>query len=458
MRITIITIGSRGDVQPYIALGLGLLAAGHQVRLATSASFESFVRDYGLDFAAVSGDIQALMAQDKTRSMVEQKTSPLHALATLTRKTRQELEQMMVSCWSACRGSNAVMGSLVGALAGQPIAQKLGIPYLSAYLQPTHRTGAFPSSFSLFPRSPDWLGVGRGEWNRLSHVLTSQVFWTLFRPTLNQARQAALDMPRLSGDQPYPVLYGYSPAVLPKPADWDTSLHVTGYWFLDRPTGWRPPGDLVDFLEAGPPPIYVGFGSMVGSDPEALGELAVAALERAKLRGILAGGWGGLRRDNLPAHVIAVDSVPHDWLFSRVAAAVHHGGAGTTGAALRAGIPSMVVPFIADQFFWGERVGQLGVGPRPLLRKNLTVERLAAAMDRVVNDPKIRLRAKSLGQTIQMENGVARAVEAFHSHAAYGSTPAVQRLSGRSGLVQAGDSLGKSTTGEIRQELCSNKD
>jgi sterol 3beta-glucosyltransferase len=193
-------------------------------------------------------------------------------------------------------------------------------------------------------------------------------------------------MPPLSSRQRYPVLYGYSPAVLPKPEDWDDSLHVTGYWFLDSPSDWQPPAALVDFLKAGPPPVYAGFGSMAGSDPDALSAMVVEALARVKQRGILASGWGGLAHANLPDHVIAVESVPHDWLFPQMAAVVHHGGAGTTATGLRVGVPSIVVPFLADQFFWGQRVAQLGVGSNPIPRQQLTVQRLAAAIDGVVND------------------------------------------------------------------------
>ena len=167
-----------------------------------------------------------------------------------------------------------------------------------------------------------------------------------------------------------PILYGYSPAVIPPPADWGADIHVTGYWFLDPAEDWTPDAALTDFLAAGPPPVYVGFGSMSSRNPEATANLILDALARTGQRGIIHAGWGGLQRTDLPASVMMVDGVPFAWLFPRVAAVVHHGGAGTTSAGLRAGVPSVVVPFFGDQPFWAQRVADLGVGPAPIPRRN----------------------------------------------------------------------------------------
>src|SRR5262249_31336952 len=194
------------------------------------------------------------------------------------------------------------------------------------------------------------------------------------RQPVNEWRRELLHLPPLSGgplarqldDRRLPILYGYSPAVLPKPPDWDERTHVTGYWFLDHLPDWRPPEGLVDFLRVGPPPVSVGFGSMRSQHPEAVTELVVEALARAGQRGILLTGWGGLRGIDRPERVFTVEAVPHDWLFPQVRAAVHHGGAGTAAAALRAGIPSVVVPFFGDQSFWGRRVAALGAGTKPI--------------------------------------------------------------------------------------------
>jgi sterol 3beta-glucosyltransferase len=203
---------------------------------------------------------------------------------------------------------------------------------------------------------------------------------------------------------------GYSPSVIPTPPHWDSHVHVTGYWFLDPPADWAPPPALMAFLQAGPPPIYVGFGSMSNRNPGATAALVLEALARTRQRAVVLSGWSGLRTTDLPGSVFMLDSIPFSWLFPRVAAVVHHGGAGTTAAGLRAGVPSIVIPFFGDQPYWGQRVAELGVGPEPIPRRNLTVERLAGAIQRAVTDQTMRQRAADLGARIQAEDGVARAV------------------------------------------------
>jgi UDP:flavonoid glycosyltransferase YjiC (YdhE family) len=242
--------------------------------------------------------------------------------------------------------------------------------------------------------------------------------WQSFRSADKVARQKVLDLPPAPFWGPYnadpirdmPILYGYSPSVLPPPDDWGDSVHVTGYWFLDAKEEWTPPPALVEFLEAGPPPVYVGFGSMSQRKPQETAALILQALAQANQRGILLSGWSGMREIAAPDTVYVIHSVPHSWLFPRVAAVVHHGGAGTTAAGLRAGGPSIVIPFFGDQPFWGQRVAQLGVGPRPIPRKKLTAERLTQAIHQAVSDQEMRQRAAVLGQRIREEDGIARAV------------------------------------------------
>jgi sterol 3beta-glucosyltransferase len=191
---------------------------------------------------------------------------------------------------------------------------------------------------------------------------------------------------------------------------------VTGCWFLDREAEWQPPRELVDFLKAGPAPVYVGFGSMYSSNPQEVTEMVLHALARVKQRGILQTGWGGLSNADLPDDVFAVDSIPHDWLFPQMASVVHHGGSGTTAAGLRAGMPTVIIPFFADQPFWGARVFELGAGPAPIPKKRLTLERLADAICAATSDEVIRGRASALGERIRAEDGVTQAVEVLYHH------------------------------------------
>jgi UDP:flavonoid glycosyltransferase YjiC (YdhE family) len=199
--------------------------------------------------------------------------------------------------------------------------------------------------------------------------------------------------------------------VFPRPPHWPPWYHLTGYWLLDQSADWQPPAQLAEFLEAGPPPVSIGFGSMPMVDQERLTTIAVEALRQTGQRGLLLAGWGGLGRGDLPDDVLRVDDVPHDWLFPRVAAAVHHGGAGTTAASLSAGVPTVTVPFITDQTYWGTRVAELGVGPPPIRPEHLTTARLTAAIRQVTTDQAMRERAANLGKQLKQEDGVACAVE-----------------------------------------------
>jgi sterol 3beta-glucosyltransferase len=416
MRILIIAMGSRGDIQPYIALGQGLKAAGHFVRLMSHENFEQLVSSYGLDFWPVAGDVQALLDTPEMRALVEKGD-----LFGINKHTAKAAERAAIDSategWEAGRGMDLLVGGIGGIFMGTALAEKLGISFLQAYLLPFTPTAAFPAV--VFPQSLSRLG---GMFNRCSHQLFRQIMWQGGRKANNLARQTMLDLPPAPFFGPFnsvslqhtPVLYGFSPAAIAPPNDWQNT-HVTGYWFLDEAPDWTPPPALVEFLANGELPIYIGFGSMTTSKPEELANLAIEALARTGQRGILQSGWGGLMKTDLPETILMVDSIPHSWLFPRMAAVVHHGGAGTTAAGLRAGVPSIVVPFFGDQLFWGQRVEKLGVGTAPIPRKKLTVEKLAQAIDRAVTDPIMRQRAAELGAKIQAEDGIANAVRVIES-------------------------------------------
>jgi UDP:flavonoid glycosyltransferase YjiC (YdhE family) len=224
----------------------------------------------------------------------------------------------------------------------------------------------------------------------------------------------------LTGDRHTPVLFGFSPAVLPKPADWGSQLHVTGYWFLEYPAGWTPPDNLAGFLDVGSPPVSIGFGSMGLTDPvgrEDFLKMALEALSLSGQRGILLTSdkkhRGGVK---LSDRALLLDSCPYSWLFPRMAVVVHHGGVGTAAAGLRTGVPTVTIPVYTDQPFWGWRVAEIGVGPAPIPRHKLTVQRLAKAIIGAASDLGVRAMAAALGKRIRNEDGVGRAVELLHSH------------------------------------------
>jgi UDP:flavonoid glycosyltransferase YjiC (YdhE family) len=325
---------------------------------------------------------------------------------------------MLMEYWIACQGTDVIISSLSG-FGGPHIAEKLNVPHFWALLQPVSRTRAFPHFMT-----PATVRLG-SRINQLTYRCAERIFWWLFKWPINHLRQQVLGLPALSRPGPYgllgktryPVLYGFSPSVIPKPVDWNEHTHVTGYWFLDHPNDWRLPEDLVAFLQAGSAPIYLGLGRMHIRDPAAHLELMLEVLSRLQKRAVVLSTGLDLHQSDLPNSVFSVDSVPHDWLFPHMSVIVHHGGAGTTASALRAGIPAFSVPGFFDQPFWGQYVPRLGTGPPPVLPHQLSAERLAAAIT-AADEPAIRAQASRLGAQIRAEDGVRRAVEILNRYLA----------------------------------------
>ncbi|MEX2207036.1 MAG: glycosyltransferase [Myxococcota bacterium] len=417
MRVCILTLGSRGDVQPYVALARGLEAAGHRTALCASPAFRPFIESHGVEFASFdTGDPQALLRSPDAEQIFRSTRNPFALFRGLCRLLEPVLEKGYIDACQVTEGADALLAA-PGAL---PIAHALheqrDVPFAAAFLQPNHPTREFGSW--LFPDLPSWLPFS-GRLRHSSYRVTWYVLYKLIREANDAARRRVLGLP--PGPNPFrsmlrerwPTLYGFSSSVVPRPADWGSELALTGYWFLDRTRDWTPPRELEQFLAAGPKPICVGFGSMPSVDPEQTTELFTRALALAGRRGILLTGWGGLARARLPETVLALDAAPHDWLFPRVAAVVHHGGAGTTAAALRAGVPALVIPFIADQRFWGQRLEALGAGLGPLPRRQLQPEPLAAALRALVENPSYRARAGEISAALAREDGVGKAVAAL---------------------------------------------
>ena len=413
MHIAIIALGSRGDVQPYIALGRGLKEAGHIVRLIATQDFEALVKSHGLEFWPIRGNSQESIEGKEWRK-VSERGNLFVIMSQLIKHALHSAMEWLEDGLIACEGMDLLITGSVGLSITISLAEKYHLPLLQAHLIPLTPTKTFPSL--VIPQTIPNLG---GAFNLLSHQLIQQMMIRASRPMLNQARQKVLGLPRASLFDPiptslskgFPTLYGFSPSVVSVPVDWSAENHVTGYWFLDSADDWTPPSALLNFLKAGPPPVYVGFGSMSSRNPQETTDLVVEALKKTNQRALLFSGWGGLCKESLPASMFMIDSIPHDWLFPHVAAVVHHGGAGTTAAGLRAGVPSIVIPFLIDQPFWGKRVYDLGVGPAPIPRRKLTVDRLAQVIQEAVTNTAMRQRAVELGSKIQTEDGIANAVE-----------------------------------------------
>jgi sterol 3beta-glucosyltransferase len=412
MRIAIVAVGSLGDVRPFVALATGLIRKGYTVRLASHAPFREMAVDNGLEFAPVEGNPRDLVRGEEGQAWLASTNNPLAFMLRMSKIAGLVLDKLSTDALEASRGSDAVIYNLPLAASGYSIAESLGVPGIPASLYPLHPTRAFPSIVA--PSLP----VKGGAANWLSGFLAAELFWRIFSSHHNRWRRKT-GLRTLPFNAPLgrferaavPYLYGYSLSVIPIPRGWKESRAVCGYWFLDRPREWQPPRKLLDFLGQGEPPLYVGFGSMAEGSGDRLTGIVLEALERTGRRAILAAGWGELGTRSLPARVLGVESVPHDWLLPRVAAAIHHGGAGTTAAVLRAGVPSITVPFFADQFFWGGRIAELGVGPVPIPRKRLTVSALVQAIEDMHADRGMGERCRALARRIALEDGIGKAAE-----------------------------------------------
>ncbi len=416
MKILIATIGTRGDVQPYTALGRALSESGHEVTICTCAHFEPFVRKYGLGYAYVNNDFIDFMHSPEGKIILGNAGSAWKTLTTLTSmisKLGDLQERQMADVWAA---SQETAPDLIlyhpKALGAPDFAEKLGVPCMLAFWLPIYvPTTRFPAMG--FPDLP--LGPG---YRRLTYQLIRSILLLMSKRVRKWRTQNGLH-PRSPGlrmqlpdGRPIPALHGFSRHIIPRPEDWPESATVTGYWFLNDDEPWNPPRSLTEFLSRGEPPVYFGFGSIFGRHPKLVTQIILEAVRRTGVRAVLAQGWGGLELDDSvqSESVMFIEAAPHGWLFPQVNAVVHHGGCGTTAAGLLAGKPSIICPFFGDQPFWGRHVERLGVGPSPLPQSKITVDRLCRAIDSTVNDSTMLENAAALGSRLSMEDGTSNAV------------------------------------------------
>ncbi|KAL1609820.1 Sterol 3-beta-glucosyltransferase [Nothophoma quercina] len=415
LTVVCLTIGSRGDVQPYIALCKELLKEGHKPRIATHAEFEPWVRKHGIDFAPVDGNPAELM-----RICVEHGMFTYNFMKEANSKFRGWLDDVCSSAWRACQGADVLIES-PSAMAGIHIAEALGIPYFRAFTMPWTRTRAYPHAFSVLEKK-----MG-GGYNSITYITFDAIFWTAISGQINKWRRQELGLQNTSQAKMQansrPFLYNFSPHVVPPPLDWPDWIRVTGYWFLDEADMYEPPADLKAFIEKARKDdkklVYIGFGSIVIDDPAALTKTVVDSVLKADVRCVLSKGWSDRLETKdaskpeipLPPEVFQIQAAPHDWLFKQMDAAVHHGGSGTTGASLRAGIPTIIKPFFGDQYFFAQRVEDLGVG---VWLKKVNTSVFSRALWEVTNSQRMVVKAKVLGQKIRKDNGTQVAVQTIY--------------------------------------------
>lgn len=397
-------MGTRGDMQPYVALGKGLQARGHEVLLAGPDNFSSWVEGHGLLFHALGVDMEAFIQSPEVRRAMSGRWLELAKI--WNRTILPLMRAMLTATWEAGRKADVLIfhPKVSGAV---DVAEATGATAICASPIPLFPTGDFPLVVST---------RNYGRWiNRATYIAFTLARAPYLR-MFNRWRAETLGLGRgpvftPMGGGVRTRLCAVSPSVIPRPADWGEGEHMTGYWFLEDDSDWRPDPSLAEFLEAGEPPVYIGFGSMTYKDPRALAREIVEGVRQAGVRAIVATGWGGLEEIDVPDSILQIEGAPHGWLFPRVSAVVHHGGAGTTAAGLRAGRPTLVCPLTVDQPFWANRVWTQGCGPKPRPLRRLSADDFALGLKDLVGNPSYRARAGEIAAGINGEDGVARAVE-----------------------------------------------
>lgn len=405
MKITILTYGSQGDVEPFVALAHGFLRSGHQVRLAAPEFFESRFDLQDMDFIGLPGEPAQLVQKLVDHAGMNR----LRMVREMSRFVLPLAEEVLDKSRMACVGVDGIVHSFLLTSTGLSLGLELGIPTFSAQLFPVFS----PTSEFAAPTFPD-LPLG-GGYRVLTHKAVSLIFKGGSRMLYAFLRIKNPQQPRLTGwipDQkqqvPTPILYGFSSHIVPRPQDWGDQALITGYWLLPEQAEGNPGRELGNFLRSGTPPIAIAFGSTVTRRSRHIYQTVLDALEACDQRGIFVTDKANL--PDLPRHMFQIDYAPYRWLFNHSAAVIHHGGAGTTARGLMAGVPNIIIPFTSDQPFWGNRVYQLGLGPEPIPVKRLSVDRLIEAILAVINDPEMIERARVMGEQLRREDGVSRAV------------------------------------------------
>ncbi|CAH9077353.1 unnamed protein product [Cuscuta europaea] len=416
LQIVMLIVGTRGDVQPFVAIGKKLQEHGHRVRLATHSNFREFVLDSGLEFYPLGGDPKVLAAyMVKNKGFLPSGPSEIYI-------QRKEIREIVFSLLPACTDPDPESNDpfKVDAIIANPpayghshVAMALKVPLHIFFTMPWTPTSYFPHPLSRVRQQVGY---------RISYQIVDSLIWLGIRDVINDFRKKKLKMRRFTyltnnfSSPEIPHGYIWSPHLVSKPKDWGPKIDVVGFCFLDLASTYAPPESLLKWLEDGQKPIYIGFGSLPVEEPEKMTEIIVRALEITGQRGIINKGWGGLGNLKEPKdYVYLLDNCPHDWLFLQCAAVVHHGGAGTTAAGLRAACPTTVVPFFGDQPFWGDRVYARGVGPVPIPIDEFSLEKLVAAIEFML-EPKVKKHAIELANAMKDEDGATGAVKAFYKH------------------------------------------
>jgi sterol 3beta-glucosyltransferase len=411
MNIVFLALGSRGDIQPFIALALNLKKLNHTVLIASHDIYGELTRAYGIEFYSLSGNPIEIFASEEGQKLLKSKNA-IKSAKIFSNMQLPLADKILSECLIACQHADGIIYNILGTNIAHSIAEKLNIKAIPAYSQPLHPTAAFPYVLKSSPENSGRILTLAG-WYAMEALL-----WCFFRTKINQWRIKKLNLPpiqqtffywRTIRQKETLALYNISPSVLRKPNDWSEHIKITGYWYLSATSNWAPPQSIVDFIHADSPPLYIGFGSMGIADPSALIKLISQGLAQSKQRAILAGYFPKAALENLPSYIMHIEAIPHDWLFPQMLGVIHHCGAGTTAAALRAGKATIPIPFCLDQPYWAKKIAELGAATQPIPYKTLTSDNLTVAIKELVLNDSLSRCAKALQEKILAEDGVGKA-------------------------------------------------
>ncbi len=417
MNITLMAFGSRGDIQPFLALAVALKERGHAVTLAAPTDFESLIKAHAVPYAPILFNAQEFVQRSTSNN--ERKRQHPFAMFQTMRDALPEIKRSFAAAADAlieaARGADLIFAHGLSLPFSYSIHQHLNIPLMLGIAAPVVSTRYFPSP--MFKPIP----IGGRFYNPLTYEVLTRGIWFAMKTPMNEFRRR-IDLPpitltqltRVLFDGQFPLIMHYSSYLNPAPPDWNPNVHVAGAWRLPAPADWTPPEALSQFLAQGDAPVYVGFGSMIVPKAAHIMQTITDALRTLKLRGVVQSGWGGLTAQD--DHMITIGDAPHDWLFPRMQAVIHHGGSGTTHSALMAGKPSLVIPIMADQPFWGRRLAALGVAPPMIPPKKVTPEGIVAALRAMTQDTAMRQRAADYGALLRAEDGLGAAVSLIEQH------------------------------------------
>ena len=405
MKITMLAIGSTGDVNPYILLGKELKKRGHDVIIAAFSKFSSIIQNAGIGFFPLNGDAESFIS-----SIMDPSTNAFSYLPRLYHNLKSTVPLLIQDIEKSCLKSDAMICNFFGTVY-YSISEKLDIPCIQTHYFPMDPTGDTPISSvrnQQLPRSLNRFSYKAGY--LLISIVENRLLSDWRRKNDLMLRKATTHPVYNTANHNIPVIYAISPSVFQRPSEWPSSIKMSGFWIDDEISDWIPSETLSSFLSAGPAPLYIGFGSMNTGDMNCLFSSILHALHKTGIRAVICGGWAA---QNIPSdeQICFETYIPHSWIFPKVKAVVHHGGAGTTAAGLRWGKPTLIIPFSGDQFFWGSQIYKNGCGPKPISRKHLNSRSLTDSLSDLYTNMKYYKSAQTISSNLAKEHGISTAAD-----------------------------------------------